>query len=369
MNLVENLKKDMKSMRIKLLMLVLLPVFCYGQKIENVLFQTDEQRVVVTYDLSDCKSADIALYLSVNGGRSFSSIPLKGVSGNVGNGVQSGRNRIVWNPYIDYPDGISGIVAFKVSIAGNVVVKAEEEKKRRRTDIEKFKVNGVSFDMVRVEGGSFTMGATVEQLLDADEDEKPAHRVTLSTFYIGKYEVTQKLWKAVMGNNPSFRKGDNLPVERVSWDDCQIFIERLNQLTGKKFALPTEAQWEFAARGGNKTKRYKYAGSNDKNVVAWCDDTSDRETHPVGKKPANELGLHDMSGNVWEWCQDWYGHDYYASSPAKDPQGPDKGTWHYRVIRGDSSWGYQTSCRVSDRNGNSQDIQSWDIGFRLAAVF
>ena len=348
-------------------MLFLLPIFCYAQKIENVLFRTDGQRVVVTYDLSGCKSADVALYLSVNGGRSFSSIPLTGVSGNVGKGVLSGRNRIVWNPYSDYPEGITGTVAFKVSIAGNVVGKVE--KVVGGAAIEKLTVNGVPFEMVRVEGGTFTMGATVEQLLDADEDEKPAHRVTLSTFYIGKCEVTQKLWKAVMGNNPSFRKGDNLPVENVSWDDCQIFIKRLNELTGKKFALPTEAQWEFAARGGNKTKRYKYAGSNDKNVVAWCDDTSDREIHPVGKKPANELGLHDMSGNVWEWCQDWYGHDYYASSPAKNPEGPDRGTWKYRVLRGDSSWGYRESCRVSDRNGNYADIRSWDIGLRLAAVF
>ena len=342
--------------------------FSWAQKIDNVYFRVDGMQVVVTYDFSGCESADVALYLSSNKGRSFSSVPLSAVTGDVGHNVKAGRKRIVWNPLGDYPDGITGDVAFKVRIAGNIVGKVEGAQ-AQSADRVTITANGVPFEMIRVEGGTFTMGATVEQLLDADEDEKPAHRVTLSTYYIGKCEVTQKLWKAVMGNNPSFHKGDIYPVEMVSWSDCQIFIKRLNELTGKKFSLPTEAQWEFAARGGNKTKHYKYAGSNDKNTVAWCDDTSDRETHPVGKKPANELGLHDMSGNVFEWCQDWYGHDYYASSPAKDPEGPDKGTWKYRVLRGDCSWGYEKSCRVSDRNGNDVDIQSWGIGLRLAARF
>jgi len=152
--------------------------------------------------------------------------------------------------------------------------------------------------MVFVEGGTFMMGATSEQESDAFDWEKPAHRVTLSDFYIGKYEVTQAQWKAVMGSNPSYFKGDNLPVERVSWGDCQEFIRKLNERTGLTFRLPTEAEWDYAARGGNRSRGYKYSGSDDPDEVAWYWDNSGIKTHPVGQKRANELGLYDMSGNV-----------------------------------------------------------------------
>ena len=167
--------------------------------------------------------------------------------------------------------------------------------------------DGISIDMVRVEAGTFTMGATAE-MKDPWDDEKPTHRVTLiNDYYIGKYEVTQALWKAVMGNNPSEFKGDNLPVEQVSWKDCQKFLSKLNRITGKMFRLPTEAEWEYAARGGNKSRGYQYSGSNNLLDVAWYDDNSGRKTHAVGTKQPNELGIYDMSGNVCEWCQDWYG--------------------------------------------------------------
>lgn len=174
--------------------------------------------------------------------------------------------------------------------------------------------------MVAVEGGTFTMGATSEQGSDARDNEKPAHKVTLSDYYIGQTEVTQALWEAVMGSNPSYRRGDNLPVEQVSWDDCQEFIQKLNQLTGKQFRLPTEAEWEYAARGRRKSRGYKYAGGNDIGLVAWYSGNSGYETHLVATKQANELGIYDMSGNVWEWCNDWYGD--YQSSSRSDPQGP-----------------------------------------------
>ena len=225
-----------------------------------------------------------------------------------------------------------------------------------------FTVNGVQFTMVAVEGGTFTMGATSEQGSDACENEKPAHEVTLSDYYIGQTEVTQALWEAVMGSNPSGHKGDNLPVEQVSWNDCQEFIQKLNQLTGKQFRLPTEAEWEYAARGGRKSRGYKYAGGNDIGSVAWYEDNSGTGTHPVATKQANELGIYDMSGNVWEWCSDWYGD--YQSSSQSDPQGPSSG--FFRVDRGGSGCSCAGRCRVSYRGDNSPDDRINFLGLRLS---
>ncbi len=225
-----------------------------------------------------------------------------------------------------------------------------------------FTVNGVSFTMRPVEGGTFQMGATSEQGSDAFDWEKPVHSVSLNDYYIGETEVTQALWKAVMGSNPSNWQGDNLPVENVSWDDCQEFIRKLNQKTGKNFRLPTEAEWEYAARGGRKSKGYKYAGSNSIGNIAWYNDNSGRKTHPVKGKAANELGLYDMSGNVWEWCQDWYGD--YNSGSQSNPTGPSTGS--YRVLRG-GGWGVIAGyCRVSFRSYGNPGIRYGDYGFRLA---
>ncbi len=216
-------------------------------------------------------------------------------------------------------------------------------------------------NMVYVDGGTFMMGATAEQGNDAYYDEKPAHRVTLSSFRIGKYEVTQKEWQAVMGSNPSDFKGDNRPVECVSCNDCQEFIRKLNNLTARKFRLPTEAEWEFAARGGRKSRGYKYAGSNNIESVAWYDDNSSGETHDVGTKQPNELGLYDMSGNVWEWCQDWFGS--YGSAPQTNPTGPSSGS--NRVRRG-GSWDFSAwGCRVSIRGDSTPGGRSYDFGLRL----
>lgn len=225
-----------------------------------------------------------------------------------------------------------------------------------------FTVNGVQFTMVEVGGGTFTMGATSEQGSDAWDEEKPAHEVTLSDYYIGQTEVTQALWEAVMGSNPSDSKGGNLPVERVSWDDCQVFIQKLNQLTGKQFRLPTEAEWEYAARGGRKSRGYKYAGGNNIDSVAWCDGNSGNETHPVATKQANELGIYDMSGNVLEWCSDWC--DGYQSSSQSDPQGPSSG--FYRVGRSGSYCGSAGGCRVLYRDGTTLDYRCGYLGLRLS---
>ncbi len=225
-----------------------------------------------------------------------------------------------------------------------------------------FTVKGVTFTMVKVEAGTFTMGATSEQGSEAYIDEKPAHKVTLTKdYYIGQTEVTQALWQAVMGSNPSKFKGDNLPVDQVCWDDCQKFISKLNSLTGSKFRLPTEAEWEYAARGGNKSRGYKYSGSNNIKDVVWYTKTTKKRTKPVGTKSPNELGIYDMSGNVWEWCYDWYGS--YSSGAQTDPTGATSGSG--RVSRG-AGWDFDARfCRVSYRICCTPDFRYNNLGLRL----
>ena len=233
-----------------------------------------------------------------------------------------------------------------------------------------FTVGGLTFKMIAVEGGTFTMGRTSEQGSDAYDNERPTHSVTLSSYSIGETEVTQALWQAVMGSNPSYFSGSNKPVEKVSWDDCQDFIRRLNALTGENFRLPTEAEWEYAARGGNKSRGYKYAGSNTLGNVAWYWDNIPSQssgsagygTQVVATKSPNELGLYDMSGNVWEWCQDWY--DSYSSGSQTNPTGPSWGS--IRVRRGGSWHYFAGGCRVSYRYFLTPDLRSDDLGLRLA---
>ena len=227
-----------------------------------------------------------------------------------------------------------------------------------------FTVNGVSFEMVYVEGGTFDMGATSEQGSDAYDDEYPVHSVTLSDYYIGRCEVTQELWEAVMGSNPSNFRGAQNPVESVSWNDCQEFVIRLNRLTGRTFRLPTEAEWEYASRGGNKSRHYKYSGSNNIDYVAWYTDNSGRKTHAVGTKTANELGIYDMSGNVWEWCSDWYGG--YSAGAQTNPQGPSSGSG--RVLRGGGWNNGAGSCRVSLRSYDGPGNSGSFNGLRLVLV-
>ena len=221
--------------------------------------------------------------------------------------------------------------------------------------------NGINIEMVKVEAGSFNMGATPEMKKSADR-EKPVHRVTLTNnYYIGKYEVTQALWQAVMGSNPSNFKGDDLPVEMVTWNDCQDFISKLNAMTGKRFRLPSEAEWEYAARGGNKSRGYQYIGSNTIGDVAWYGDNSGSKTHAVGTKQPNELGIYDMAGNVLEWCQDWYGS--YNSSPQVNPTGAASGS--RRVDRGGSWLNLAWNCRTSYRDESASCCCDSILGFRL----
>ncbi len=266
--------------------------------------------------------------------------------------------------------GIATIVVRDTQFDKVATISVTVTKNGDNPQTQTFTVNGVTFTMVAVEGGTFIMGATSEQGSDADLNEKPAHQVTLSSYSIGQTEVTQELWQAVMGSNPScFQSstnpdyGTNLqrPVERVIWNDCQTFIARLNQLTGKTFRLPTEAEWEYAARGGNRSQGYKYAGSDNVDDVAWYYGNSGA-THPVATKAPNELGLYDMSGNVYEWCQDWYGD--YSGDAQTNPTGPTSGS--DRVYRGGSWYGYAWGCRVSDRCSYPPALTGSDLGLRLA---
>ena len=227
----------------------------------------------------------------------------------------------------------------------------------------------ISFDeMVFVKGGTFKMGATEEQgTEDPWDDEYPVHDVTLSDFYIGKYEVTQELWEYVMGYNPSFyereKEKEKLPVNNVTWLDCVDFIANLNKLTGKNFDIPTEAEWEYAARGGAKSKGYKYAGSNNIDEVAWYKNNSDLNLKRVGLKIPNELGLYDMSGNALEWCSDWYDENYYSTSPSVNPTGP--ATGEEVVCRGGTYTYSARSCRITIRDCEYVDLGVVNMGFRL----
>ena len=266
-------------------------------------------------------------------------------------------------------------------------------------NIKTYTVSSVSFDMVQIPAGEFSMGASQGDLLAVEADEKPVHRVTLSQFSIGKYEVTQALWKAVMGKNPSYFRGDNLPVEQVSWDDCQEFIAKLNTLTGQRFRLPTEAEWEYACRASTETSLY--SGQNleiiDKNnaplldEIAWysgnCGQNYTAEagcdmqnaynisswagmqypdavggTHAVGGKKPNAFGLYDMLGNVLEWCHDLDGA--YTQEPQTDPKGPAEGS--FRIKRGGSWLDTPKACRSSYRMVGLPNTNYKDLGLRLA---
>jgi len=248
----------------------------------------------------------------------------------------------------------------------------EDERLRRETArlmwerVEQPKIfTQLKDEMVFVHGGTFNMGCTKKQSNCDNDKENPVRSVTVKDFYIGKYEMTQKLWTKVMnGYNPSRFKGDDLPVERVSWQDIQEFLSRLNSATptnGKRYRLPTEAEWEYAARGGTSGKSYLFAGGNNLGNIGWHNSNSNNKTNPVGSKKPNNLGIYDMSGNVFEWVNDWFGT--YSSSDNANPRGPNSGA--FRVIRGGSWSSEALDCRVSARNRNVPSSRYDDLGFRL----
>ncbi len=243
------------------------------------------------------------------------------------------------------------------------LIKAEPPQSTHKTYIENANC-GLNMKMVYVEGGTFQMGATSEEE-GAESDEMPVHSVTLSSYYIAECEVTQAQWQKIMGINPSYYTGDpNRPVDQVSWNDAQAFCRKLSALTGKRYVLPTEAQWEYAARGGKHSKGYKYSGNNTINNVAWYRDNGGSRTHPVKQKQPNELGLYDMSGNVYEWCSDWYRN--YTSKSRTNPTGPSSGEG--RVLRGGSWIYYAQSCRVTHRSSYVPSSYFRDSGFRVVCL-
>ena len=245
--------------------------------------------------------------------------------------------------------------------------KAADKEAVSGVETKTYTVEGVSFKMVKVEGGTFTMGATAEQgATEPQPNEKPAHEVTVGDFWIGETEVTQALFETVTGYNPSFTRWPECPVDKISWKDCNAFLETLNELTGLEFRLPKEAEWEYAARGGKLSKGYKYAGSDNIEEVAWLVSNAEEKSHPVASKKPNELGLYDMSGNVFEWCEDKY-LMYDGSEPQysqKMLKSDIKREFH--IERG-GCWNYgPTMCRVSYRHaGNYTHMYAYD-GMRLA---
>lgn len=327
-----------------LILLLSIQYSLYAQRVDNVVVTRQDKTIVVTYDLlglDEGQTATVSIYCIEDGGNSWGS-KLRFLIGDVGKCIKGGYDK-------------------------RIVMQQHEERVRLSGDCISFEVRAMlsnksiistdGFEMVFVKGGTFQMGSN-----KGDNDEKPIHTVTLSDFYIGKYEVTQKQWKAFMDSNPSnFTNCDNCPVERVSWKDIQEFIKKLNQKTGKNYRLPTEAEWEYAARGGIKSRGYKYAGSNNLADVAWHDENAGNKTHPVGQKAANELGIYDMVGNVWEYCSDWYGS--YSSSSKRNPLGPASGNG--RVRRGGGWKDKVRYLRVSNRNSWNPDHRNYNLGFRL----
>ncbi len=258
-------------------------------------------------------------------------------------------------------------ICYGMGWQGDLPEELIEEEEEESIDKHYVSVGNVSFAMVSVEGGTFDLGATPEQGLYAAFDEKPSVQVSVSSFFLSEVPVTQALWTAIMGDNPSHFKGDNLPVERVSWDDCQEFIMRLNIQTGIKFRLPTEAEWEYAARGGQRSKHQKYSGAdeNGKSDYFWFKENSQSLSHEVKTKLPNELELYDMSGNISEWCEDWYFNSYANNGERVNPKGPSSGV--AKVYRGGSWDDKAMNCRVSKRFNMNPIFKNKLVGLRLAA--
>jgi formylglycine-generating enzyme required for sulfatase activity len=265
---------------------------------------------------------------------------------------------------IDFRNGIN-LFEHREGSKNKPTSKNEEKTKIKNQNHPSTYTNEYGMEFILVEAGTFMMGANHDDT-EAKDDEKPAHQVTLTeSYYIGKYPITQAQWEKIMESNPSHFVGfNNCPVENVNWYDVQEFVRKINSKTGKMYRLPTEAEWEYVARGGKKSKGFKYSGGYDLNKVGWFYYNSFTKTQPVGSKQANELGIFDMSGNVWEWCEDWYGN--YTPQSNTNPKGTISG--NSRVLRG-GSWNFSPQfCRVTDRRNCAPDLKLFNHGFRLVLV-
>ena len=337
---------DVKKLTV-IALLCLLGGALHAQQVSDVSFTLKNDTLTILYNLD--RQSDICVRVAVDGGRYTA--PLKGLSGAVGEKVKPGTDLAITAVNLPEIRGVdSASLSFLVEVDdGSLMVY----------------VDSLMFRMMPVAGGSFVMGCTRPKgEKHTYADELPTHKVTLGDYYIGQFEVTQGLWSAVMGENPSKWTGnDSLPVEQVSWNDVQIFIARLSQITGYRFRLPTEAEWEFAARGGNKSHNTTYPGVMSQLwETCWYGGNSNGHSHPVGRLRPNELGLYDMGGNVMEWCADWM--ESYPATPQSSPQGPKSG--ENRIQRGgcfnSPTWG----CSVWERNWYLPDYGYSYFGFRLA---
>jgi formylglycine-generating enzyme required for sulfatase activity len=326
---------------------IILWVLCLSaqaQKVSNVRAEQVGQEIVVSYSLETNSACEINLLISQDNGATWGT-SLKNVKGAVGGNISSGEKQINWKVLEERESLVGDKIKFKVT------ARASSQKLKEFREPE----------MVFVQGGIFQMGSSSGEL-----DERPIHSITLGSFYIGKFEVTQYQWKAIMGNNPSyFQNCDQCPVESVSWREVQDFIIKLNSLTGKKYRLPTEAEWEYAAKGSKSSNGYLYSGSSNLNSVSWYKENSDIKTHTVGSKLPNEIGIYDMTGNVMEWCSDWYGN--YNVSGKSNPLGPINGD--FKVLRGGSWRSLPTDCRTSFRQKNDLETRHITGGFRLVLPF
>lgn len=349
-----------KIMKYRLLFIITLFVgtFVQAQMVTNVQFQRVDKEVTLSYSLD--KTADIRIKVSVDGGLTYGNY-LENYSGDAGKNVAPGEKTVL---FYDLPDlrGIPYVVDSATGVCYNdtMIVFDVEVDDGSAT----IRVGDVNLRMLMVAAGSFTMGCThPDKLKYVIEADRPTHRVKVDTFYMSQFEVTQGLWSAVMEENPSRWKDDlDLPVENVSYEMAQTFINRLSQMTGYRFRLPTEAEWEFAARGGVNGKGCVYPGAAAMpNDVAWFTVNSRNRTHRVGEKLPNELGLYDMAGNVSEWCSDWYGQ--YKSDDQVNPRGPRHG--ENRILRGGSINSPSWACAVSARSWYLPDLVNGCCGFRL----
>lgn len=331
----------MKHFLILLFCSVFFSTNVFSQTVSNVFAEQQGNDLIIFYTLETDEPCEINLYISNDAGRTWEG-PMQKVSGDAGKNIIAGKKQLRWIVLEERESLVGNQVQFRITAIEDRVKEPE---------------------MVLVKGGAFLMGTNGVKDNALSGDEWPKHNVILRDYYIGRYEITQELWAKIMGSNPSHFKCLHCPIENISWDEVQEFIRKLNHLTGKSFDLPSEAQWEYAASGGVNSSGYIYSGSNDLTKVAWYVANAENKTSPVGYKRANELGIYDMTGNVWEWCRDWYASDYYENSSKKNPEGPAQGS--QRVVRG-GAWRTSVAfSRITTRFFEYPDAKSNIVGFRL----